>query len=263
VTILIEDMEKGRASVFDHTQQLGIWSSIRRYFYRILWTVRPPIDITDEYIRWLHNINAGILVPGNLYCFDYAIRNLPSQTPLLEIGSFCGLSTNIISYYKQKHGVSNALITCDKWQFEGAEQGGKLGESDITQDAYSQYARETYIRNTRMFSRDELPITVDMSSDEFFMAWRDRREVAHIHGGRVKLGGSLSFCYIDGDHTYAQVGKDFEHTDEFLEVGGYILFDDSADGWGWDGVRRVIGEVKKSPRYELVIRNPNYLFKKV
>ena len=67
----------------------------------------PPLpckikDISDEdeYVEWLCFANAGMLDRGNLYCFDYAIRNLPSSAPLIEIGSFCGLSTNLITYYK-------------------------------------------------------------------------------------------------------------------------------------------------------------------
>src|SRR5687767_3117074 len=50
-----------------------------------------------EYMSWLSFANAGMLTPGNVDCFDYAIRNLPSSAPLVEIGSFCGLSTNAIT----------------------------------------------------------------------------------------------------------------------------------------------------------------------
>ena len=68
-------------------------------------------EITDEYVKWLCFANAGMLDRGNLYCFDLAIRNLPSDAPMVEIGSFCGLSTNLIAHYKYKHGKTNTLIT--------------------------------------------------------------------------------------------------------------------------------------------------------
>src|SRR3954466_6118167 len=69
-------------------------------------------DITTPYVQWLSFANAGMLNQGNLWCFDYAMRHLPSDAPMVEIGSFCGLSTNLISYYRQKHGRGNALFTC-------------------------------------------------------------------------------------------------------------------------------------------------------
>jgi hypothetical protein len=75
------------------------------------------IHIGDEFVTWLCYANAGMLTSGNLYLFDYALRRLPpGNAPILEIGSFCGLSTNLLTYYKLKHGVKNRLITCDKGQ---------------------------------------------------------------------------------------------------------------------------------------------------
>jgi hypothetical protein len=219
------------------------------------------IDISDDYINWLCYANAGILERGNLYCFDYAIRDLPSGAPIVEIGSYCGLSTNVLTYYKEKHGVHNALITCDKWEFEGAEKAGMVGDSSITHAEYRDFVKDTYTRNVRMFSRYDLPYTVEMLSDEFFAAWRESKEIVDIFGRPIHLGGDISLCYIDGNHSYEYVRRDFENCDEFLEPGGFVLFDDSADGSGWD-VCRVVAEVQKSGKYELVIKNPNYFFRK-
>src|ERR1700681_73599 len=78
------------------------------------------INLMDDYLAYLSFVNAGMLNKGNLLCFDYALRNLPSRNPIVEIGSFCGLSTNIMAYFKQRHGVPNKIFNCDKWEFEGA-----------------------------------------------------------------------------------------------------------------------------------------------
>ncbi len=48
-----------------------------------------------------------MLEPGNLYLTDYAISRLPSDAPMLEIGSFCDLSTNILTHYEHKHRRNN------------------------------------------------------------------------------------------------------------------------------------------------------------
>ncbi len=218
-------------------------------------------DISDEYVRWLCYANAGILHRGNLYCFDYAIRNLPSDAPIVEIGSFCGLSTNLLTYYKEQNNVRNRLITCDKWQFGGAVSGPLIGESSISHEEYRLFARETYMRNVRMFSRYDLPYTVEMLADEFFAAWRRGDEVRDVFERPIRLGGPISFCYIDGNHTYEYAKRDFENCDEFLERGGFILFDDSADGSGW-GVCQVVDEIRAAGKYEVVAKNPNYLVRK-
>jgi hypothetical protein len=83
-----------------------------------------------------------------------------------------------------------------------------------------------------------------------------------VFGREVALGGRIGFIYIDGNHSYAGAKLDFELADECLEEGGFMLFDDSGDASGCE-VCRVIEEVKATGRYELVIANPNYMFRKL
>jgi hypothetical protein len=218
------------------------------------------INLTDEYVQWLSFANAGMLNRGNLLCFDYAIRNLPSDHAIVEIGSFCGLSTNLLAYYLQKHGAANPLFTCDKWEFEGAE--GTVGESAIGHGEYRAFVRESFIRNVKMFSRRGLPHTVERLSGEFFDAWGCGDKTTDVFGRSVRLGGPIAFCYIDGNHSYEFARRDFENADRFLEPGGFVLFDDSADGSPWE-VCRVVEEVKRLANYRCVARNPNYCFQKL
>jgi predicted O-methyltransferase YrrM len=220
------------------------------------------IDISNDYINWLCFANAGMLSRGNLYCFDYALRNLPNDAPIIEIGAFCGLSTNALAYYKEKHGVKNRLINCDRWIFENSEQGGMLGDHlSLTHAEYREFVKDSYTRNVKMFSRGDLPFTVELFSDEFFDSWRDSRRVVDIFERPINLGGPISFCYVDGNHSYEYVRRDFENCDQFLVPGGFIFFDDSADDSGWE-VCKLVAEVQSSGRYELIIKNPNYLFRK-
>jgi hypothetical protein len=220
-----------------------------------------PIVFKDTFVAWLTFANAGMLHAGNVYCFDYAIRNLPSAAPIVEIGSFCGLSTNAINYLKRRSGARNRLFTADKWLFEGAVFGYTVGQSAITHDEYQAFVKESFRRNVEFFSREDLPYTIEMLSDEFFDAWREKRPVKDVFNRDIELGGAISFCYIDGNHTYDFARRDFEHADEFLEPGGFLLFDDSADGSGWE-VCKVVQEVATLGRYEIVMKNPNYLFRK-
>jgi hypothetical protein len=220
----------------------------------------PFIDLTNAYTAYLSFVNAGMLNKGNLLCFDYAMRNLPSKNPIVEIGSFCGLSTNLLTYFRHKHGVANTIFNCDRWEFEGA--GGNVGDSDIPHDEYRTFARDSYIRNVKMFSRHGLPHTIEALSDDFFAAWGRRETVTDVFGRSAPLGGPISFCYIDGNHSYDFAKSDFQKTDRFLEPGGFVLFDDSADGSQWE-VCRVVQEVKELANYRFVVKNPNYMFQKI
>lgn len=221
----------------------------------------PWIDASDAFTRWLCFANAGMLHRGNLHAFDHALRYLPTSDPIIEIGSFAGLSTNLLTYYKRRHSIASAIFTCDRWDFEGARRGQTIGEGGITFDAYREFVRESFLRNVRFFSGHDLPHTVELDSDEFFEAWRAKACVTDVFGRPARLGGSISFAYIDGAHKYECARRDFENVDCHLVPGGFILFDDSADGSGWE-VCRLMDELRSHHRYSVVMQNPNYLFVK-
>jgi predicted O-methyltransferase YrrM len=228
---------------------------------RILDPPEPIQMIQDEYITWLCYANAGMLERGNLHSMDYAISHLPSVAPILEIGTFCGLSTNVITHFKRKQGVRNPLITCDKWEFENVNGRATIAGSPVRFADYKAFSKESYIRNIGLFSGDDLPFTFEMTSNEFFDAWKEQRNCADVLGrGRV-LGGPFSFCYIDGDHTYEYAKQDFLHCDEYLEDGGFILFDDST--LTEFTLHKLMPEVMSLGRYRLIARNPNHLFQKL
>ena len=234
-------------------------SKLHRAVLRAYYESRT-IDITDSYIEWLKYVTAGVLVRGNLYSMDHAIRNLPDHGSVIEIGTLCGLSTNAMSYYMRKHRRKNQLFTCDAWTYERFIDEEAICEVPI--EEYQQFVKSTYIRNAQMFSRQALPSTVQMLSDPFFAAWEENRTVTDVFGRQVMLGGPIGFAYIDGDHSYEQSRQDFLNCDRYLLRGGFVLFDDSADYSEW-GARRTAQEAMHRKDYELVIKNPNYLLRKV
>jgi hypothetical protein len=216
----------------------------------------------DEYIGWLCWICGGFLTPdnGNLRAFDHAVRHMPDKGAIVEIGSFLGLSTNIIAYLTVKYRRNNPFFTCDPWVFEDTDKpvGGYF---DASGDDFRIYAKKTFMRNVEIFSGSRKPYTMEAFSDRFFELWRLGSMGEDVFGRSVALGGPISFAYIDGAHTYVAASGDFLGVDENLMPGGYILFDDSADGSGWE-VTQVVRELERNPSYELVFKTPNYFFKK-
>lgn len=219
--------------------------------------IRRPTDFDDEYVEWLLLANAGMQRRGNIYLFDLAIRTAP-EAPFLEIGSFAGLSTNIIQHLKRKYGRRQPLFTCDKWLFEGAELPP---DAPVSAEDVRAFVRESFERSVRRFNDCDLPFTVEATSDEFFAAWREGCRVEDVFGRPTELGGPLGFCFIDGNHQEEFVQRDFEHCDEHLLPGGLILFDDSTpEAIGEASI--VVRRVARNRSYEVVARNPNWLLRK-
>jgi len=219
------------------------------------------IEESDEFTTWLTFANAGMTHPGSRYCLRYAIQHLPGDHPIIEIGAFCGLSTNLITHYCRKHGKRNAVIVSDRWDFEN-RNGDRIGDAPLTHAQYREFVRDSFLRNVRLFSGDRLPWPVELDSDDFFAAWRRGTTVTDALGRSIALGGPISFAVIDGNHTYEFARRDFANSDEFLVPGGFLFLDDSSDDSRFEGVRRVVQEIRASSRYELAARNPHYLFRK-
>jgi predicted O-methyltransferase YrrM len=219
---------------------------------------RPKI-LHDDYIEWLALANAGMQHPGNYELLDMAIRTAPSA-PMMEIGSFCGLSTNIIQYLKRKHGRTEPLYTCDKWIFEGSENPLPPA-AGVDHAKLRAYIMQSYRQALEALSPGDLPHTIEATADEFFESWGGEEQTKDVFGRDVALGGQFGFCFIDGNHTEPYAQSDFENCDRYLVPGGLILFDDSGDESDWE-VRKVIERIKTDQRYEVVGRNPNYLVRK-
>lgn len=217
----------------------------------------------DEFFKWLTFANVGWLHPGNAYCMDYAVKRLPTDNPIVEIGSFAGLSTNVISYLLKKYSKPNKFINSDPWVFAGLENGNTIGDfSDIKQNEYREFVIDSFKRNVNFFSKGSSIHTVEASSDEFFHKWGNSQSVKDIYGKDLQLGGKISFAYIDGDHTYEAAKRDFLNVSNYLDKGGFILFDDSSDNIPFP-CANLMPEVLANPDYELVMKNPNYLFRRI
>lgn len=68
----------------------------------LFYLFNKPIILKEQPLEKMKVIIPGWLEPGHLYCFDYAIKNLPDNNPIVEIGTFDGLSANTILYFLKK-----------------------------------------------------------------------------------------------------------------------------------------------------------------
>ena len=220
----------------------------------------------DAFIKRLPSlvIGAQMLHPGNPYLLDLAIQKMPKEGVVLEIGSYGGLSTNLISYLLDKHGCNNKLFTCDPWVYEGFEDylGTKSdridGRSDVLRTDFMNHLKNSFKEVTKLLSGHRLPHSFQLMSDELFGIWGSGTSVTDVFGFEVTPVGKISLALIDGDHAYAQAKKDYLNVRRHLLPGGLILFDDSGAGMPF-GSAKLMKEVLKDPKARVVDKNPNYL----
>lgn len=198
---------------------------------------------------------------------DIAVSAISSASPVLEIGVCGGRSTSFLGSLLTKYGKKNELLTVDPWW---NCPGGALlpGPKTKSAESYRAYIRDQYIANAKFWFEDNLPSSFEMDSNQFLELWNSSSSATDLFGAHRVLGGKISFCYLDGDHSFSQVKTDFDNVDAVLEVGGFIYFDDSDRlhrdaGEVMNGCYEVVKSTLSTGRYVEVLRNPNYLLKKV
>lgn len=226
---------------------------------------------SDDFIKRIRSlvIGEGMLKEGNISLMDFAIKNMPLEGSVVEIGSYGGLSTNLIIHLMRQHKRSNSFFTCDAWIYEGYKDHLQNiadtnidGRTDISRTDYSDYLKNAFINSTTFLSPQNLPFSFHMFSDIFFDNWNNRRKEMDVFGRKVDLGGNICFAYIDGGHSYEVAWKDFNNVTMHLLKGGFILLDDSADGQNF-GSAYMMSDIKRDKRFKVVTKNPNYLIQKV
>jgi hypothetical protein len=222
---------------------------------------RGVVQHEDPFLGWMSLANAGLLHPGQVHLMDVAIASLPTDDPVLEIGAFCGYSTNVLTHLLREHRRVSPLLSIDPWVFEG-EQGECIPKSTIPFCAYRDYVKTQFEQNVRFWSADRLPHPFQCTSDAFFDEWRAGGERLDLFGRTIRFGGPVAFCFVDGEHTHEQTWQDFLNCDEFLVPGGFVLFDDSDPFGAFPQVYDVVQRVLREHGYELVAENPHHLLRK-
>jgi predicted O-methyltransferase YrrM len=208
----------------------------------------------------------GMLSDHNILLMERAVKQMPDTGVVLEIGSFAGLSANVILHLLNKHNRSHELLCVDAWIYEGYNDHTPPvpahidGRIDVKRQDYTNYIRSGFINSIKLFQPNRLPYAFHSTSNDFFSGW-GKKEMTDLFGRSIIQSGSISFCYIDGDHSYQAAKDDFENAYRLLAKGGFILMDDTADKLNF-GSCKVARELAKDDRIELIDAENNYLFRK-
>jgi predicted O-methyltransferase YrrM len=145
---------------------------------------------------------------------------------IVEVGSYRGKSAVALAFGARNNGAEPrpAIYCIEPHRPFAGYYGGKFGPAD--RGAFY----ETMCR-TGAFNEVAL---VNLSSEEVAPNWN--RQVGLI--------------FIDGDHRYDAVRRDFELWDPHLPVGGLVAFDDATDPGG--GPFRLVREILQDGRYQSI-----------
>ncbi len=161
-----------------------------------------------------------------LFCTSTMV---PKRGLAVEIGSYLGSSTCFICSGLHK----NANLACiDTWENDAM----RYDEKDIDADRRDTY--KEFVDNTRIHSAKIIQV----------------RKWSHEAIADIKsIGRPIDFLFIDGDHNYEGVLKDWMLYSPLLSKRSYVAFHDT--GWA-EGVQRVVAE-KVTPIAILKISLPN------
>ncbi|OQX99792.1 MAG: hypothetical protein B6I24_01610 [Bacteroidetes bacterium 4572_128] len=236
---------------------------LRFFFNKTKYLLVPKTKyLEDKYFSYAEYVcGGGMLEKGNIYVWDYVIQKLDKKSNILEIGSFVGLSTVIITYLSKKYKKDINFYNVDFWKLQ--DDNKDFFDKELKFKEYNEFVKKTYINNLIFFHSKDLPYSIHDTSQSFFLSKEKDEELTDIFNRKVKLPEKFDFCFIDGDHSYDGAKLDFLNVNKHLNKGAYILFDDSSDGSGFGGINKLMSEVLKNPNFKLIMKNPNYLFQKI
>ena len=146
-----------------------------------------------------------------------------------EIGSYLGASANFICSALYEN---SKLICIDTWENDAMKY------VDTDTDAEKRDTYKEFKENTRKFSNKIIELR-GWSSDMI----DNVRSITAV----------LDFLFIDGDHNYESVKKDWDYYSPLLMKDSYVAFHDT--GWA-EGVNKLIEEEVKTVSV-LVEKLPN------
>ncbi|MBP7552159.1 MAG: class I SAM-dependent methyltransferase [Spirochaetes bacterium] len=165
--------------------------------------------------KYFNNINR---IPTHLAIQEkYLLYKLSSKTAgiFVEIGSYIGASSCFISEGILSSKKESKLYCIDTWENQAMTEGLK--------DTYKEFNE-----NTKKYSSIIIPIK-DYSYNAIIFF--------------IENNIKIDFLFIDGNHSYEGVKKDWDLYSPLLKPDSIVLFHDI--GWA-DGVKKVIVENVKN-----------------
>jgi glycosyltransferase involved in cell wall biosynthesis len=180
--------------------------------------------VNDDFDALMNSLQGGITAAEGAL-----LRALAAEAAggcIVEVGSYRGKSAVALAFgVRDAQREPAARIYCVEPHapFEGV-YGGRFGPDD----------RDAFYRTMRDTGAFREVALVNLSSEAITPAWNE----------------PVALAFIDGDHRYEGVRRDFESWDPHVLLGGVIAFDDATDAAG--GPARLIAEIEAEGGYRRI-----------
>ena len=180
--------------------------------------------MTDDFDALMNGLRGGITAAEGAL-----LRALAAEAAggsIVEVGSYRGKSAVALAFgVRDARREPPSRIYCIKphQRLEGV-YGGQFGPDD----------RDAFYRTMLETSAFREVALVNLPSEAVAPAWNE----------------PVALAFIDGDHRYEGVRRDFESWDPHVLLGGVIAFDDATDAAG--GPARLVAEIEAEGRYRRI-----------
>lgn len=138
---------------------------------------------------------------------------------IIEVGSWKGLSANIMAQHCRQNNQQVRIICIDTW-LGSVEHQDEINRTNGYPDIYTEF-----IQNTKYLSNEDVIYPFPISSTEGACYLKNK-------------GMKADIIYIDAGHEYDSVLSDTKLFWELLEPTGVMIFDDYA----WSSVKKAVDE---------------------
>jgi len=190
-----------------------------------------PVEMLAETVKYCDGFLHAFQVPEELVRLLEDVKRLNPQT-VLEIGTHRGGTLYLWARLAQPDAI---LVSIDL-------PGGKFG------GGYSPFRAPIY----RRFAQERQKLHL--------MRANSHAESTLEETKRLLSGRQVDLLFIDGDHTYEGVKKDWEMYSPLVRSGGLIVFHDVAGNYGETQVKAFWDTIKTSYSYKEYKAHPEGLY---
>lgn len=164
-------------------------------------------------------------------------RGLEPGSNVVEIGCYAGLSTYFLGMGTRKS--DSYVFSIDPFYSDIGRQRGEDDGSEYLRDGKRKPSLSDVMGTMEKYGLQDIVTLIEGFSHDVVTGWD-------------KL---IMLLFIDGNHRYEEVLKDYQDWSRFIPEGGIISFHDSnPPRYGFESVARVVREVIVPPTWEIIER---------
>jgi hypothetical protein len=201
---------------------VGSFVLYQQMVFRLIWRGGLPADFASVMAV------EGLTRRSEVYCLYNLAKQASPDGVIVEIGSYRGLSTIALARGTSK-GSRVPVYSIDPHEQDGPNTGEQSGFRFNSRDNVA------FFKNVLFAKVAEIVRPVHLLSWEVASGWNK----------------PISLLWIDGNHEYEAVNKDFILWEPFVLQGGCVALHDSLEP---GGPRQVVEEVLSKDKFELIER---------